>query len=185
METIAEGVKKSAGMTVFFGVLLMIGGIGAIALPFIAGLSVALMVGWLFLFAGVLKLVFAFKAKAGMAAVLWALLSIGVGGYMIGSPGVAAATLVIVASAFLLVSGIAQLMLSLAAKPAPGWGFGVFGGLLSIGLSIMMWLQFPVAGTMAIGIILGFNLLFSGITLFMLGLAARKGLKTLTQGIDR
>jgi len=164
----------------FFGVLLIILGIVAMASPMIAGLSVALMLGYLLLFSGVIKLVFALMTKSGLSAILWALLTAAAGMYMLMNPQVALATLIILLSVFLVVSGIFEGLLALGARPASGWIWGLISAALSVVLGIMIWAQFPIAGTMAIGILLGLKLLFSGITLLMLGSTVRKVTKTAT-----
>jgi uncharacterized membrane protein HdeD (DUF308 family) len=41
----------------------------------------------------------------------------------------------------------------------------------------MFWSQYPLSGAWAIGILLGIKLLFSGLSLLMLGMAARSAVK--------
>jgi len=171
---IMERIKENAGLAIGTGVIILIMGIMALATPMIAGISVALMVGIVMVIAGIAQLVFAFKAGQGFWPYVLGVLTIIAGGYMAGNPAVAAATLTIFLAAYLLVSGISEIILSFQMKPVKGWGWTLFSGILSVLLGFMIWGQFPLSGVMAIGILLGFKLLFSGITLITLGLEARK-----------
>jgi uncharacterized membrane protein HdeD (DUF308 family) len=54
-----------------------------------------------------------------------------------------------------------------------GWGWALFGGVVSLVLGIMIWRQFPVSGTWAIGILFGVHMLFTGFAMMGIGSAAR------------
>jgi len=175
-----EQINKNAGLTIFLGVLVLLVGLMALSSPLIAGLSVAFMVGILLIVGGVFKLAFAFKASQGIWPYVIGMLSIIAGGYMVGSPAVASATLTIFLTVYLLVSGISELIMAFQIKPVSGWGWMLFSGILSVLLGIMIWSQFPLSGAVAIGIFLGLKLLFDGLTLIMLGMAARSVAKQIS-----
>ncbi len=67
--------------------------------------------------------------------------------------------------------------MSFQIRPADGWGWALFSGILSIVLGAMFWAQAPLSGALAIGILIGIRLLFSGLTLLMFGLAVRGAAK--------
>ena len=48
-------------------------------------------------------------------------------------------------------------------RPGSGWGWMLTGGVVSIGLGVMIWSQFPLSGAWAIGILVGIKLLFIGL----------------------
>ena len=89
------------------------------------------------------------------------------------NPAAALASLTIFLAAYLIVSGIFEALLAFQVKPAKGWGWELFNGIISLLLGAMIWNQFPVSGAWAIGILFGVKLLFSGWTLIMFGSAAR------------
>jgi uncharacterized membrane protein HdeD (DUF308 family) len=171
---IQERIREHAGVAITVGVVILIMGIMALGSPMVAGISVALMVGIVMIISGIAQFVFAFKAGQGFWPYVLAVLSIVAGGYMAGNPAVAAATLTIFLAAYLLATGISEILLAFQMKPVRGWGWTLFSGVLSVLLGVMIWGQFPLSGVMAIGILLGFKLLFSGMTLITLGMAARK-----------
>jgi uncharacterized membrane protein HdeD (DUF308 family) len=179
-------IKKNAGLTIVMGVIVLITGILAIGSPFIAGLSVALAVGILLIIGGVGQVIFAIPTFAisvgtGLVSTIIGVLSVLVGGYMLANPDVALATLTVFLAAYFIVSGIFEAVLSLQARPASGWGWSLFSGIVSVILGIMIWSEFPVSGAWAVGILVGIRLIFGGITLIMFGSAARGVAKGLAQ----
>lgn len=168
-----KNLKENAGTAIAMGILILLLGLLAMASPLIAGVSVALMVGVMLLVSGVAQLIFSFKSSMGIASILFAVLTIMMGVYMLMSPGAALGALTIFLAVYLIVSGFSEIMISYQARPAKGAGWAMFSGFLSIVLGVMIWSQFPLSGAWAIGILLGVRLFFSGMTLIMLGLAAR------------
>lgn len=177
MDTIIDRIHKNTTWAIVIGVLLMIGGIFAMATPVLAGMSVALMVGWLLAFGGVFQTLFAFRARAGVLAIILGLLTLAAGVYMILNPGVALATLVLFMAIYLLLSGVSEAILAFSARPEPGWGWLLFNAVTSLLLGGLMFTQFPVAGALAIGILLGLKLLFTGLMMIMIAVSVRKATK--------
>jgi uncharacterized membrane protein HdeD (DUF308 family) len=176
MDTFTDSIKKNSTLAIVVGILLIVVGFMAMGAPLIAGLSVALMVGWLFLLGGIVKTIFAVKSRAGFLAIIWGVLTLLAGLYMIGNPGVTLASLVLLLAIYLILSGVSEAILAFAARPQAGWGWALFSAIVSFALGIMIWAQFPITGALAIGILLGIKLLFSGLTLLMTGVAVRKAI---------
>lgn len=174
-----ERVKQNSGIAIGLGVLIALMGFFALVSPMVAGISVALVIGVLMIISGILQLVFAFKAGTGFWPYVLGVLTIIAGGYMAGNPAVAAATITIFLAAYLLVSGISEILMAFQIKPMNGWGWTLFSGIISVLLGFMIWGQFPLSGVLAIGIFLGIKLLFTGLTLVMMGFAARNEAKEL------
>ena len=174
METMIDGIRQNAGMAVFAGILLIILGFLAMGSPLMAGLSVALFVGWMLIIGGIMQVIFAIKSRGGMFAILMGVLSLLAGGYMISNPGVTLAALSIILAVFLIISGIAEALVAFSVHPADGWVWALISAIASFILGVMIWQQFPIGGALAIGILLGLKLLFSGMMLLMFGMAVRK-----------
>lgn len=177
---LASRIKQNAGLAIGTGVLVLVAGLLALSTPAVAGLSVAILVGFMLIMGGVGQMYFAYEAGSGIWAYIAAALTVLAGAYLAFSPAVAAATLSIFLLVFLLASGIAEVMLALRMKPIDGWVWALVTGLLSIALGVMIWSQFPLSGLVAIGVFLGIKLCFSGLTLIMLGLGARRVAKGAT-----
>jgi uncharacterized membrane protein HdeD (DUF308 family) len=58
-------------------------------------------------------------------------------------------------------------------RPAHGWGWLLFGGIVTVILGILIWTQWPESSLRVIGLLVGINLLFTGWALTMMGIAVR------------
>lgn len=164
----------SPGAAIFTGILLILLGCMALGTPILMGMSVAIMVGVSLIIGGISLLVFGFRAGLGIWPYVFGLLAVVTGIYLTMNPAVAAATLTMFVCGYLLFAGFSEVALAFQIKPREGWGWMLFNGVLSIILSAMLWSQFPLSGPMAIGILIGIKLLFSGVAVMMLGFAAKK-----------
>jgi uncharacterized membrane protein HdeD (DUF308 family) len=173
--SIIDGIKQNAKTAKWVGLFLVVAGIIAIFAPMVTGISVVLMVGILLIVGGAAQLLLAFKAGSfgsGILVFLVGGLTLLVGLYMMARPGIALATLTLFLAAYFVISGLAEVFSAFGARPAEGWGWLMFGGIVSVLLGVMVWRQFPVSGVWAVGILVGVRLLMSGLTLITVGGAA-------------
>jgi uncharacterized membrane protein HdeD (DUF308 family) len=166
MRNNSAGSTSRSGWHVFWGILLIIAGILAILMPEVAALATALVFGWLMVFSGVFEIAYAFQTRqhAGFgwklaSGILTLLLGIAV----VFLPVAGIASLALLVGAFLFAAGIARVVLSFRLKPARGWGWVLFDGLLSIALAILIAVGWPASSLAFIGLLAGFTLLFTGI----------------------
>jgi uncharacterized membrane protein HdeD (DUF308 family) len=171
---LAENFKQNAGLSIGLGVLVLVAGILALSTPAVAGLSVAALVGFLLIMGGAAQVVFAYQSNEGIWRYLAGILTVVAGGYLAFNAAVAATTLSIFLLIFLLATGIVEILLALRIRPIDGWLWTLVTGVLSVVLGIMIWQQFPLSGLVAVGVFLGIKLCFTGMTLIMLGTAARR-----------
>jgi uncharacterized membrane protein HdeD (DUF308 family) len=172
-----DGIRESAGAAIAVGVVLVIAGGLAIGSPIVAGLSVSLFVGVMLLIGGIGQLVLAYKAGSfgkGQLSTIIGMVTVMVGLLMIIRPG---AILTIFMTAFFLLTGIIESFWAFQIKPDKGWGWTLFSGIVSVLLGCMIWGQYPFSGAWVLGAFVGIRLLFSGLTLIMLGSAARGAVK--------
>jgi uncharacterized membrane protein HdeD (DUF308 family) len=174
---LALRIKQNAGLATGMGVLVLVAGILALSTPAVAGLSVAMLVGFMLIMGGVGQLYFAYESGSGIWAYIAAALTVLAGGFLAFNPAVAATTLSIFLLVYFLASGVVEVLLALKMKPIDGWVWTLITGLLSIVLGVMIWSQFPFSGLVAIGVLLGLKLCFSGLMLIMLGTGARRAVK--------
>jgi uncharacterized membrane protein HdeD (DUF308 family) len=172
-----DAIRRNAGLTVASGVILVIAGLLAILSPFVAGLSITIMVGVLLAVSGIGQCFLAFRAGAfGRALVLFAagLLMAIAGFYMMSQPVSGLAALTLVLMAFLIATGILEIIVAFQLKPADGWGIELFNGVVTLVLGILLWRQFPLSGAWAIGILFGIKMVFSGWALIFVGRGVKK-----------
>ena len=166
-------IKKNSGLIIALGIIVLLMGFFAMGSPLIAGLSIALVVGILLIIGGLGQLVFAIKARSGFFSIILGVLTVIIGIYMAANPAAALASLTLFLAMYLIFSGVSEAIMAFQVKPAAGWGWTLFSGVMSVILGIMIWSQFPLSGAWAVGILIGVRLLFSGWALLMFGMAAR------------
>jgi uncharacterized membrane protein HdeD (DUF308 family) len=178
--TLIETIKKDAKTSRWVGVLLLIAGFLALVAPLGAGLSLTVMIGVLLLMSGAAQLVLVFKAGSfgeGLLLAIFAALSLIAGGYMLSQPVSGLATLTLFLAGYFIASGVVQVIGAFGARPEQGWGWLLFGGIISFMLGVMIWRQFPISGVWAVGTLVGVQLMMSGLTLIAVGGLAKNAVK--------
>lgn len=173
---VANMVKKDSTMLIVLGVVTVILGVLAMMAPMIAGATVTLMVGILLIAAGIARTIFAFKCKSwgkGILVFLLGLLTLFVGLFIVARPGVGLLSLTLFLAAYLIVDGIFEIIEAFDLKPIQGWGWMLFGGIVSIILGIMIWRRWPESSVLVVGILLGIKLIFAGWSMIGIGAAGR------------
>jgi uncharacterized membrane protein HdeD (DUF308 family) len=171
-------LRKAGGWVIVWGVCLIVAGIIAIVEPALAAMATALLLAWLFVFAGIVELIYAYQQR-GHDGLAWkvisglALLALGI--YMLAFPIASLATLTLLIAAFLAASGISSLLLAFKLRPRAGWGWVLFDGALSIVIAIMIAAGWPQNSIDFVGILVGFCLISGGVWRIMLGRALRAG----------
>ncbi len=172
-----EQARSNAGWLIVLGVLEIIVGILAMASPAVGGVTVAVLIGIMFLIGGIIRLLGSFLADsfgAGALSFLWGLIVAVTGYYMIVYPGVTLVTLTVVLSVVFFFGGLTQIVIAFHMKPITGWGWMLLAGIIGVVLAIMIWRQFPLSGFWTVGILVGASLLVNGAVTIAVGSAARK-----------
>ena len=189
MTTSAVGLtKKATGWAIGVSVLLIILGIMAIALPFVAGLAVSAIVGWMLIFGGVTHLAAAFHVR-GAGAVLWEIL-VGLaylvgGGYMVFHPLIGVATLTLFLAGVFLAEGVFEIVAFFGIRGQKNSGWMLFDGLVTIFLAGLIWFHWPSSSIWAIGTLVGISLLMSGVKWLMISMASRNVIQMASGGMRR
>ena len=173
----ASVVRKASGLYIGMAVVFIILGILAIVEPTVAGLAVTILVGWLLIFGGGAHLVAAFSG-GGAGRVIWQVL-IGIvfiagGIYYLTHPLLGLGTLTLVLAVIILMAALFELIAFFASRGAAGSGWLLMNAIITLFLGALIWFHWPSSTVWAIGTLVGVNLLMTGISRLMLGLAARK-----------
>lgn len=83
------------------------------------------------------------------------------------------ASLTLALAIYLFAEGVLELILSFQLRPRHGSNWLLFDGIITLILGFMIWRTWPSSTEWVIGTLVGISILFSGITLLMLSLAAR------------
>ena len=60
---VLEDMKKHRGLLMVLGILLMLVGIGALAMPVASSMAITLVLGWMFIFGGIMQVIFAIQTR--------------------------------------------------------------------------------------------------------------------------
>jgi uncharacterized membrane protein HdeD (DUF308 family) len=169
--------RESAGWTVAFGVLLIIVGLIALMAPLIAGVAVAVMLGWLLILGGIAHLVLSWHLR-GTGGLIWEVLIglayIVMGIFLLAHPLAGLVALTAFLGCYLLIKGIFELIMWFRVRHVHGSGWVLFDAVVSLLLAALIWAHLPYAATWVIGTLVGFGILFSGISRLVLGMHARR-----------
>jgi uncharacterized membrane protein HdeD (DUF308 family) len=170
-------VKKATGWSMVWGIVMLICGILAIALPLATSIGVVILLAWLVLFAGVAHLVFAFHSHS-IGGFLWKLLLAivygFVGVYMLMHPLLGVLSLTLLLAAFLLFEGVLEIILYLKIRHVAHAGWVLFDAIVTLVLGFLIWINWPSSSLWIIGTLLGISLIFSGVSRLMLSVAMRR-----------
>ncbi|VVC03692.1 Uncharacterised protein [Candidatus Burarchaeum australiense] len=170
--------ESVSGWLMALGVLFMLFGLVMIVHPIASTFAVAMLFGLLILFCGIAQIVFAFLAKKWsgfMLALLLGLVFLVAGGVLLFSPLHGVLTLTLLLGAFMLVAGCIKIAMSQAMKAWANSGWLMFDGFLSILLGVLIIMAWPSDSVWVMGLLVGINLLFGGITYLLLGMAEKEG----------
>lgn len=172
MNVIADSVRHSSRVGTAWGFAVMILGMLAIMTPFVSGIAVTMLLAVVVTAAGLAITLYAVKAGSfgkGILQFLFGGITILAGISMFFTPAESMMTLTMVLLAYFVVDGIFSIVAGFSAKPADGWGWIVVSGIASIVLGGLMWAKWPMTGAIAIGVLLGIRLIFTGWCMAMLG----------------
>lgn len=177
VQQVAGEVRANWGWLLFMGIALVV--LGIIGLYMVGTLTIVSML-WFGIFVivgGILLLIDAFKAE-GWKAKLWEILIavayILAGIIMVANPGKSAVWFTLFIGAFLLVSGIFRIIVGFQVRnEVKGWGWTVFGGVLSIILSFMIFAQWPYSGLWVIGLFIAIEMIMQGTSMISIAMAAK------------
>jgi len=170
-------VKKATGWFIAIGVLFIVLGIFAIAEPFAAGLGVTLLVGWLLVIGAVAHFFAAFKGGGAKHVLLQVLVGIVylIGGlYFLTHTIMGVSTLTLLLSGVILAEGVLEVVAYFRLRSMHGASWMLLNGVVTLLLGGLIWFHWPSSSVWAIGTLVGVNLLMTGISRLMVGLAARK-----------
>jgi uncharacterized membrane protein HdeD (DUF308 family) len=160
----ASGTRKG---DMIWGILMLICGILAIALPLASGIGVAIVIGWLVLISAVWHLIFAFRSR-GIGGILWQLLlalvygAAGIAITMYPLAGLAWLTLIL--ATFLLIEAALELALYFNIRKKVNAGWVLVDAIITLVLAILIWAHWPFSSAWAIGTLVGVSLIFSGVS---------------------
>jgi uncharacterized membrane protein HdeD (DUF308 family) len=160
------------------GIVLVLLGFAAILVPVIATLAFTLVIGWLFLFSGIVGLITTFYMR-NAPGFWWSLFSavvgIAAGLVLLRWPISGTISLTIVLITFFIMEGILTIMYAMAHRNqlSHRWGWMLASGVVDLILAGIIFAGLPESATWALGLLVGINMVFGGTAMIGMALAAR------------
>ena len=174
-----RSMHRHWGLFLAEGMVLFLLGAAAIALPALAGIAVTLVLGYIFALAGIVGLIStltAWRTPGFGWSLLSALAALLAGGLLLWSPLQGLVTLTIVLTAFFIVDGVLMIILALSHRRqlSGKWEWTLINGVIDLLLAFIVLSGMPGTLAWVLGLLVGVDMLFGGVSLVALALAARE-----------
>jgi uncharacterized membrane protein HdeD (DUF308 family) len=185
---LTDEIKKRAGWSIFMGVVTAALGVFLILYPMATATITTLLLGWVLIFVAVAQVVFALHSQSVGKFFLKLLLAViygvaGVGLAFFPTAGVAALTVFL--GSLICAYGIVAIVGSFQMRPADGWGWFLFDGIVTLLLGILILARWPSSSLWAIGTLVGVAVLMGGISRIMIAGKVRKAIGSVGGGFQR
>jgi uncharacterized membrane protein HdeD (DUF308 family) len=143
-------------------------GLVSICSPFVAGKAAVFLIGLILLAAGLGLLLESFQTEGGSGRLLTLVLGVitSVSAlFVFAHPLLGLGVLTFLLVIYFVADGLWKIVASFRNMSAPGWLWLLASGALSLLLALLIWRDWPVSGLYAVGVLIGVNLLSTGIAL--------------------
>lgn len=163
------------GWLLFLGIVMATLGTIALLIVPAATIGIALVAGWLLVLSGIIEMVHAFRVRlwGGLFLhLIGGVLGLLVGLLVVTHPLAGAVTWTLLFASFLSVVGAFRMIAAIRLK-FPHWGWAGFDGIVSLGLGILLWAEWPWSGLWFLGLSVGISLVLRGWSYVMFAIAIR------------
>lgn len=164
-----RAVRRHPWFFMAVGVMLVVLGLVAIAAAFATTLATVLFFGGLLLIAGIVQIVDALAIRqAGGAALRFgsgALYTL-VGALLLFDPVAGAIGITLLLAAFFVIAGLARLFIA-GQFEGRRKTWLIIAGVVNLLLGALIWLEWPASGIWVIGLFVGMELIFGGVSLLL------------------
>jgi uncharacterized membrane protein HdeD (DUF308 family) len=173
-----QELESKWGGFLFLGIVLVVSGALALAIPMLTTLASVMFYGSLLLVSGIFELVGVFWTKGWniLFHLVGGILSVVVGGLIALYPGAGALGLTLMLAVLFLVGGFFRIAAGVAVR-LPYWGWTVAGGVVSVLLGILIFREWPFSALWVVGTFVAIELLMRGSSWVMFAFALRQASK--------
>ncbi len=172
MPDIIEKTRKGCAGA---GIILILLGTAAIALPLAASFTIEAIFGWIFVISGIVTIIHSLKAlNSGKCflRLLSGIFYLAIGILFLANPIQGILTLVFILAIMFVFDGIIKIAVAIRIRPIRNWRWMLASGIASLALAGIIWARWPDNVSWILGLLVGINLIFSGFTMLMLSAAA-------------
>lgn len=164
-------VQEHRTWFMILGVVLLVLGVIAIIFPFATTIAAKIFIGWLFLIGGVVQVVHAFSTQRWsefFLDLLVGILYVLAGAWLAFFPLTGIITLTIFIAALFIVNGVLEVGMGFRMRDRAGWFWMLLSGIIGVVLGVLLFAGLPGTATWALGLIVGINLISSGLAYILL-----------------
>ncbi len=174
--TQAQIAENKTWFTVL-GVILILLGMAAVAFPLVTTIATKIFLGWLFLIGGVVTIIHAFSTRGWsefLLDLLIGVLYLIVGGWLAFLPFTGIFTLTVLLALMFIFQGVIEAGIAFRIRPHDGWIWMLLAGIVAVIVGVLILAELPGSAGWAIGLLVGINLIMSGVAYLVLPMAAAK-----------
>ena len=172
-----SNVRMGGKTLMLLGIILcLLGGVVLLS-PVAAGEAVVLIVAAVLVVTGIAQVVQGLKSGGWSAAPVAILFGavIAVLGVMVWlNPAIGSGFLTVLLILFFIANGLWKVSTAWRYRGARGWVWLLLSGFVSLVFVYLLWKQWPLSGAWAVGVLVGIDLVLTGLSMVILALALRK-----------
>ncbi len=176
-ESLKHTIQENRTSIMIFGIIMTLIGVVALVYPLTTAIVVKIMIGWVLLIAGLSQIIFSFSTTRWtdfflelIVGILFAIVGI----WLAFFPLTGILTLTLLLAFTFIIQGVLEIVSSFRMRPHEGWGWVLFAGILGVVIGLMILGRFPSSAAWAIGLLVGINLIASGVAYIALAMSARR-----------
>ncbi|MBE9169231.1 HdeD family acid-resistance protein [Pleurocapsales cyanobacterium LEGE 06147] len=178
---IQSNIRKNTIWLIVLSIVLIVLGLVAIVMPLVASVIFTLVLGWILLIGGIVRIVKSFQSRRIRS--VWLNLVIGIlyaiaGLLILVNPWAGTLTLTAILGTLFIVEGIFAIIMAFRVRPGGQYFWLILlDGIVTLILGILVWNQFPFSALWLIGLYVGISILFSGMSLLVITLTSGRTLE--------
>lgn len=172
-----DDMRNRWGWFVALGVVMIVAGVIALSSLLLATVASVLVVGSMMIVSGVFEVIHGIQMKRWGRFFLWiaiGILYVAAGLFAVLNPLFASAVLTLLLGGFLVFAGLVRVFLGMNMRANTPWVWVVASGVITLLLGAIIVLRWPVSSLYTLGIFLGIDLIFAGISWLSAGLLFRR-----------
>ena len=174
-DDLLAAIRTHRNRFTWLGISLIVVGLAAILFPLIFSIVAKVLVGWVLLVGGAAMLWHAFQARDWASALqsgAIGVLYLAMGVYLAFFPLTGLIGLTALLGVIFLLQGGVEAAMALRHRPRRGWGWLALSGAASVLLGVLLIAGLPQTALWALGLMLGINLVSSGVSFVALARGA-------------
>jgi uncharacterized membrane protein HdeD (DUF308 family) len=172
-QRVEEKIAEYKGWYLLQSLTFVCAGLLAMILPLATSLAFGSVMGILLIVTGVLKAFVSIKSHIHWWSMLSAAVCIAVGSLLVWPPASGIITVSLLVAVFLLGEGLIEICLAFEYESARNWAWLLLSGVISILLSLVLFIGWPDMASSILGVMIGVSMLLYGASLLALSASTR------------